>query len=31
LERYGRVRIEIKQLYPCFIALINYGYSFWCV
>jgi len=27
---YGRVRIEIKHLYPCFITEINYGYSFWC-
>ena len=25
LERYGRVRIKIKHLYPCFIAFINYG------
>jgi len=28
---HGRVRIEIKHLYPCFIAEINYGNSFWCV
>jgi len=26
----GRVRIEIKHLYPCFIAVIKYGYSIWC-
>jgi len=25
------VRIEIKYLYPGFIALINYGYEFGCV
>jgi len=31
LERYGRVKIEIKHMYPWFIALIKYGYSFWCV
>ena len=31
LVQYGRVRIEIKHLYPCFIAEINYKYSFWCV
>ena len=30
MERYGRVKIKIKQLYPCFIAVINYGYSLWC-
>ena len=24
------LRIEIKHGYPCFIVLINYGYSFWC-
>ena len=30
LGRYGRVRIEIKHLCPCFIAVIKYGYSFWC-
>ena len=28
LKKYGRVRIEIKHLYPCFIAAIKYGYSF---
>jgi len=28
---YGRFSIEIKHLYPCFIAEINYGCSFWCV
>ena len=27
LEKYDRVRIEIKHMYPCFIAEINYGYS----
>jgi len=31
LERYGRVRIEIKLLYPCFIAVIKHGYEFGCV
>ena len=28
LKNYGRVRIEIKHLYPCVIAVIKYGYSF---
>jgi len=27
LERYGRVSIEIKHMYPCVIALINHGYG----
>ena len=31
LERYGRVRIEVKLLYPCFIAVIKHGYEFGCV
>jgi len=25
------VRIEIKHMYPCFIAVIKHGYLFWCV
>ena len=29
LERYDRVKIEIKHLYPCFTSEIKYGYSFW--
>ena len=29
-KRYKCVRIETKNLYPWFNAVINHGYSFWC-